>query len=73
MMKIYKTEIEQWIQKVCQQRFQKSITELSAVSLFYLYYEIESHFGIRIPLEKIEEGVLSSDKKLTDFLYGQIA
>mgnify|MGYP001065591798 CR=1 FL=1 len=51
------SEIKQWIETTCQERFQASLRELSSVSLFYLYHEIEQKYQVKIPPNKIEEGI----------------
>lgn len=66
------SEIKQWIETTCQERFQASLRELSSVSLFYLYHEIEQKYQVKIPPNKIEEGIFSSADNLADYLQGQM-
>ncbi len=71
-MEMSRKTIQRWIEQTCQEKFQGPLEKLSSSNLFYLYHEIERAYGIRIPIEQIEEGVLDRSEKAAEYLYHQM-
>lgn len=71
-MEVSPQTIQKWIEQTCQEKFQGPLEKLSSINLFYLYHEIEREYQIRIPMDKIEEGVLNKTGKASEYLYDQM-
>ncbi len=69
-MRMDKRNLENWLKETCcKYNYNTTFEELTAISIFYLCYEIKNNFGIQFTSQVIEEGIFLSSKKVIDYLY----